>query len=130
MRSIGLLIALAVASACVSSPQRLNDASARIAGDVAVAVAVRELGEVRARYGDNHPEVVRLKSAQASLVASGTAASPDFQNDLVDALRYEMAVARRENAELAMRYGESHLEMKKSAAGIAALTAALGDAAR
>lgn len=128
MRSIGLLIALAVASACVSSPQRLNDASARIAGDV--AVAVRELGEVRARYGDNHPEVVRLKSAQASLVASGTAASPDFQNDLVDALRYEMAVARRENAELAMRYGESHLEMKKSAAGIAALTAALGDAAR
>lgn len=128
MRSIGLLIALAVASACVSSPQRLNDASARIAGDV--AVAVRELGEVRARYGDNHPEVVRLKSAQASLVASGTAASPDFQNDLVDALTYEMAVARRENAELAMRYGENHLEMKKSSAGIAALTAALGDAAR
>lgn len=120
------LFMFAMLAACVSPPSSENGYATRIAEDV--AVSVRQLAEAQTRYGDNHPEVIRLKAAQASLSASGAGAGASFGIALVDALNYELAAANKRRAEMALRYGDAHSDMRKCDAVIAALTEALREA--
>ncbi len=117
---------IAMLAACASPPTSENGYAARIAEDV--AVSVRQLAEAQILYGDNHPEIVRLKAARASLSASGSGVDAGFGIALVDALNYELAATNKRRAEIALRYGDAHPEMRKCMAVIAALTEALREA--
>lgn len=124
-RFLGLLSFVWLA-ACVSPSASMSSASLSIAEDV--AVSVQDLAEAQARYGDSHPQVVRLKATQESLMKSGAAASSSFDGHLVDTLTHQLAQAQSRKAGLALRYGAAHPEMMKCDAVIHALTEALRDA--
>lgn len=113
------LLFVAALTACASPPVTEVDASARIADDF--AVSIRQLAEAKARYGEKHPEVVRIEAAQASLQQSGRSVDANFDEHVREAVNYQLAIARREGAQLALRYAASHPERIKNAAVIAAL---------
>lgn len=120
---LGYLIIAAALAACASPSTNTavpaQTASARIANDV--AQSIRQLAEARTRYGAVHPEVARLEAAQASLMRSGHEVNARFDDDLREAVKYQLAIAQREGAEMALRYSASHPERVKNAAVIEAL---------
>src|SRR3990167_2795519 len=118
-----LLLAVSLA-ACASPKEVVVNASTRIAEDL--ALSIRHLAEAKTRYGANHPEVVRLEAAQASLTQSGHEMEPHFDTDLREAVKHQLALAQREQAELALRYAAAHPARVKNAAVIEALTNGAG----
>lgn len=121
---LGYMLFAVTLAACASPPATekapAQTASARIADDV--AQSMRELAVAKARYGADHPQVARLEAAQASLMQSGREASGRFDDDLREAVKYQLAIAQREGAEMELRYTASHPERVRNAAIIAALT--------
>jgi len=117
---LGYLLFAVTLAACASPTEIGVNASTRIAEDL--ALSIRHLAEAKTRYGSNHPEVVRLEAAQASLTQSGHEMSPHFDADLREAVAYQLALAQQEQAELALRYAAAHPAMAKNAAVIEALT--------
>lgn len=115
----GYLLLAATLAACASPPEIVVNASTRIAEDL--ALSIRHLAEAKTRYGANHPEVVRLEAAQASLTRSGHEMDAHFDSELREALKYQLALAEREQAELALRYAASHPARVQNAAVIEAL---------
>lgn len=132
MKALPVLV-LAMLAGCASPPPPTTptaaatvSAGARIADEL--AISVRDLAGMKTRYGDRHPEVVRLEAAQVSLQQSGREASAAFADEFREAAKFQLAIAQRERAELALRYGEAHPDMIRSAAVIAALTEAANGA--
>jgi uncharacterized protein involved in exopolysaccharide biosynthesis len=91
-----------------------------------LARVMRERAELSVVYGELHPAMIEAAAAEMSLRNAGLAADPEhFHRDLIHALSDELASARKENRELAARYGAGHPEMLRTETVVAALTSAI-----
>ncbi len=93
-----------------------------------LALAMRRQVEVAQVYGPKHPEAARAAATVTSLRESGLLADPQtFEGDLVEALCYQLANARKDVAILSTRYGPAHPEFKKADGVVLALTIAINE---
>jgi uncharacterized protein involved in exopolysaccharide biosynthesis len=97
-----------------------------MATEVKLARVMRERAELSAVYGERHPAMIEAAAAEMSLRDAGLASDPEhFHRDLIHALSNELASARRESRELAVRYGVRHPEMLRAETVVTALTSAI-----
>lgn len=93
---------------------------------VELATAMRRHAEAALAYGPAHPEVAKVTVAEASLRDTGVMANPrNFKDELIQALSYELANARRDHATLSVHYGDLHPQALKASAVVSALTTAI-----
>ena len=131
--SLAACAALPERSAAVdqASPSQQAAASsataARLPGIAAdLAAAIRREAELAQAYGRAHPETAKAAAAVASLRESGEHADPQtFERDLIEALSYQLANARRDLAVLSTSYGENHPEVARTDGVVLALTVAI-----
>lgn len=95
-----------------------------IAADL--AAAMRRQAELAQAYGPAHPETAKAAAAVASLRESGEHADPQtFERNLIEALSYQLANARRDLAVLSTSFGERHPEVARTDGVVLALTVAI-----
>jgi len=93
---------------------------------VELATAMRRHAEAVLTYGPAHAEVVKVTATETSLRDTGSMADPQaFEYNLIQALAYELANARRDHTVLSGRYGGGHPEAIKADAVVWALTTAI-----
>jgi uncharacterized protein involved in exopolysaccharide biosynthesis len=126
-------VSLCALAACAALPeppaapaqaasQSSSHRPASIAGDLAAAMRRHAVTELT--YGAAHPEAAEAAATQAMLRASGSDI-PDFQHDLIEALSYELADARRERTALSISLGHDHPTVRSADAVVLALTVAI-----